>query len=137
MFVDIYINGLERAQHTVTRGRSMGDVQQADPLSFIWDFRRVPCFRSSILYGIITGAALGGHTFYKKSMDVWFFSIDASLVSDLTCSSLLCSSCSPYSCSSLFPFAAHVVGVGIPMKALDRSVAGFLGMSCLTWSFRY
>mmetsp|Transcript_7164 Transcript_7164/g.10970 ORF Transcript_7164/g.10970 Transcript_7164/m.10970 type:complete len:112 (+) Transcript_7164:31-366(+) len=66
----------------------MGDVQQADPLSFIWDFRRVPCFRSSILYGIITGAALGGHTFYKKR---------------------------------------------IPMKALDRSVAGFLGMSCLTW----
>lgn len=36
-----------------------------NPLSFLYDIRKVPCFRSSLMWGIGLGGAMGAHAAFK------------------------------------------------------------------------
>lgn len=55
-----------------TQGNPIPEGEEdKDPLTFLFDMTRVPCFRESMLYGVVSGTGFGLHSFYKTGSGVF------------------------------------------------------------------
>ena len=51
-----------------TAPSSLSTASSDDPLGFVWDLKANPCFRSSLMWGIGLGGALGIHAFTRHRL---------------------------------------------------------------------